>query len=272
MAGKYAYILGFVWILVSCTEPIDLDLNTGENIRLVVDAEIDNLEAADTIYLTYTTNFFEEGGPLPATGGAVTVARGDSTFTFTELGASGKYYSPEGFVGRENFEHRLAIAIDGATYTATSFMKPQITIDTLTSVFVEGEGPFSDEGYRIGISFQDPPGQRDYYWFIDYVNGFNEYTNVFEYGALFNDEIVNGRYLNNIEYGTFDLEPNDTLTVDLRVIDKQVETIVSAIGFESFDSGLFDGTPSNVPTNISGNALGLFTAYSVSRRSVVIQP
>ncbi|MGB0167405.1 MAG: DUF4249 domain-containing protein [Luteibaculum sp.] len=263
-------ICGAFALLISCTEPINLNLNTEENIRLAVDAEIDNVQQADTFYLSITSNFFEAGGNVPATNAIVTVTVQDTVFSFIEVGGTGKYYSPPGFRGKPGFTHTLNIQYDGQLYQATSFMRQPVKIDSLTCTRLPEDDFLNPGEVRIGISFQDPPNQRDYYWFIDYVNGANEYSNLFEYGALFNDESIDGLKVENVEYNIFDLEVGDTLTVDMRMISELDEEIISALATESFRGGLFDSPPSNVPSNISNGALGLFIAYPVSRKTIGI--
>ncbi|TXC85400.1 DUF4249 domain-containing protein [Luteibaculum oceani] len=257
-------------LLYSCTEPIDLSYIAQENTRLVVDAEIDNTTLRDTIRLSLTSNFFDEIKNIPAIGATV-IIRDDSnrTFTFDES-SPGIYISPLNFVGKANHNYYLEITYEGQVYSAVSFLNPPIAIDTLTCKRLE-DGVFTTrEEVEIGISFQDPPGKRNYYWFIDYVNGANEYESLFEYGALFNDEFVNGLYLNNITYGTFDLDSGDVLKIELRTINKREEEILSALAIESFESGIFDAPPSNVPTNISNGALGIFVAYGRTVREIEI--
>lgn len=270
MIARLIHIILLVFILSSCTEPIDLSYIAQDNTRLVVDAEIDNTTLRDTIRLSLTSNFFDEVKTIPATGAVVTISDdANRTFTFNEA-APGEYISPLNFIGRENQNYFLEIDFEGKTYTASSFLNPSIAIDTLTCKRLEDDVFTSDEEVEIGISFQDPPGVRNYYWFIDYVNGANEYESLFEYGALFNDEFVNGLYLNNITYGTFDLDSGDVLKIELRTINKREEEILSALAIESFESGIFDAPPSNVPTNISNGALGIFVAYGRTIREIEI--
>lgn len=257
-------------VLFSCTEPIDINLNNDENLRLVVDAEIDNLLETDTIFLSVTSNFFDQSGPVPASGATVKITNDDGEFLFQEIIGSGRYISPANFKGAEGQNHVLNISYEGKSYTGSCFLNPPIKIDTLTSRRLGPDDFFNPDEVEIGISLQDPPGVRNYYWFIDFVNGKNEYEDLFEYGALFNDEIINGSYLDNIEYGTFDLKEGDTLRIELRTITKKVEEILIGLASESFRGGIFDSPPSNVPSNINNGALGIFVAYSRETKSIII--
>lgn len=259
------------FFLIACTEPIELDLNQGENVRLAVDAEIDNLPETDTIYLSLTTNFFDDQGPVPATGAQVILSDGSSDVIYTELGSTGKYLSPPNFAAEPGKNYTLEITHNNKSYSGSSFMMPPIKIDSLTAKRLPKDDFANPGEVEIGISFQDPKGEKNHYWFVDFVNGKNEYEDLFEYGGLFNDAIIDGAYLRDIEYGTFDLKKDDTLLIELRTITEEAETILIGLASESFQGGIFDSPPSNVPSNINNGAVGIFVAFSRERKQIIIK-
>jgi len=57
----YLFIPIIIASLSACTEPIDLELNSEENVRLVVNAELTSEEKAHLVDLSLTTDYFKEG-------------------------------------------------------------------------------------------------------------------------------------------------------------------------------------------------------------------
>ena len=261
-------------LLVSaCTEKIDLDLNKGENRRLVVDAFIDDRPATDTVALTLSTNYFSEEPIPPATGASVWLTFEGNDIFFREIDSlPGYYISPEGFIGQPG-RYRLNISHEGKQYFAEETLLPVNPIDSLVQ---KKEDKPNDEGedlWQIFITFRDPAGQRNFYLFRERVNGEYDYENLFEFGATFRDVIIDGQFAEQIPYGTFALQPGDTLTVEMMSISETVYNILNAMVSESeFRGGFFDPPPANVPSNIQGDpAVGLFIASAVSGRDIVIE-
>ena len=71
-----------VW--ASCTEPIELELNTDNNIRLVVDAQLTTETKPHLVQLNQTSDYFKEGEAEAAENAVVTLSDGVTIETLNE--------------------------------------------------------------------------------------------------------------------------------------------------------------------------------------------
>lgn len=278
MKIKFNYILPVLFmmgLLTSCTEPIDLELNDIEGKKLVVDAMIDNRPETDTIILSLTSNYYDPISGNAASGASVSILNNGVETIFEEMeDQPGYYLSPDGFIGSVGETYQLNIIYGEDVVTSTTEMKFITSIDTLTQERLPENDFFDPYGLRIKISFQDPPGEKNFYWLRELVNGKHEYENLAEYGDLYDDFIVDGEYLELVDYDTFDtsfVNIGDTLTVEAMSLTEPTYNAISAYLQEAeFRGGFFDPPPANVPTNVEGNGVGLFIATAIDTYSIVI--
>jgi len=264
-------------VLSSCTEPIDLDLNTDENVRLVVDGMLTTESKAHLIDLSLTTDYFEEGIPDRAKDAVVTISDGSITETLSEL-EPGKYFTSENFAGEENKTYTLSIDYDGKLYTSTSFLPTVATLDSMkVEFFEEEENPFEEEegqpanNYMVIPYFQEPSQPGDYYIFKMLINGEYFTGSITDY-FFTDDTAVNGSYIGDAEFFRFYAEVGDTITFEQFSITQEVYDNLQAVLLETaFRGGLFDGAPANVPANIDNGAVGAFIASDVESKSIVIE-
>jgi hypothetical protein len=112
------------------------------------------------------------------------------------------------------------------------------------------------------VSFSDPAGQINYYRYVLYVNGIRS-AELF----LGKDEHSDGLSVNKmLRQG---VSSGDSLEVELQNIDEAVfEYFNDLAGLQG--QVLAGLTPSNPVSNISGGALGYFSAYAYSRKAVKV--
>lgn len=262
--------------LSACTEQIELDLNTDENVRLVVDAMITTESKAHLVDLTLTTDFFQEGIPDRAEDAVVSISDGTTTEILTE-DEPGKYYTSDGFAGEVNKSYTLKIDYDGETYTGTSILPPVATLDSINVVsFEPEEDPFEEEegpldNNSVIAYFQEPAELGDFYIFKMLING-EYYTKGIQDWFFTDDTAVNGSYIADAEFFRFPAEPGDTITFEQFSITEEVFDNLNAVLLETiFRGGLFDGAPANVPSNIDNGAIGAFIAADIQSKSVIIE-
>ncbi len=259
-------------LLFSCTEKIQLDLATLEEPFLIVDATIDDRPSADTIILNYSSNYYAGGLPEAETTAQVSVSFNDSTYTFVHLDQKPGYYiSPANFLPRPNFNYKLEIEAKGKSYRGESYMYPVPTIDSIGQKRLDDDITLGGGEIEITISFQEPPGIRNYYLFRESVNDTFYYENLNEYGSVFDDFILDGQYADLIPYGIFEYLIGDTIEIFAHSMDETAYEIYNALLTESeFKGGFFDSPSNNVPSNIAGGAKGLFVAHAINSRKIVI--
>ncbi len=266
-------IIFFVTVIIffesACTEKIDIDLNSGENNRLVVEGGITDQAKIHTIKLTRSTDYFvNETAPI-VTGAKVSVTDGENTIEFTDDNGDGIYTSPAEAAGEPDKKYTLNIELeDGETYTAESYMTTSKPMDSLryeySEEMVPGEGgPKFKYIYTIYLYTKESPILGDYYMWDLFID--NELDSDTLNEKLFvSDENVNGSYI--WELGIFKLKEKDitneitNIKVRMMSISKEQYEHHSAMRLETGQGGMFDGPPANVPTNISNNGLGFFFA------------
>ena len=260
---------------VGCTERIDLDLNTLENKRLIVDGWITTDTMAHEISLQYTQDFFDIEEAERVSGAQVSLFDGTQIIVFTET-EPGIYTSPPSAYGVIGRWYELRIELNNEVFESTTRLDSVMAIDSLAYSRKDDFGRDLDTGdfglplYRLLFSGKELSGTGDHYAMRVFKNGILDTDTLFEY-VLFNDEFVDGFEYNLISFDFIEAEINDTIEVELLSISKEAFEAYQAMFSEVFRGGIFDAPPANVPSNLINGALGVFNASAVSRRQIVIQ-
>ena len=187
--------------------------------------------------------------------------------TFTET-TTGKYTAPS-FTGVAGKTYSLEVKLNGQTFTAKSTMPQKINLDTL---FISDEILFGETRKLVNISYQDPPGKGNCYRYVQYINDKKSkpiFTN--------NDDYIDGKYVETKLWYLVDEDENpqeeiktgNTVKVDLLCIDQAVYKYWYSV-FQSATGNSQSASPANPVTNISGGALGYFSAHTTQTKSVVV--
>ncbi|MEM7161127.1 MAG: DUF4249 family protein [Bacteroidota bacterium] len=264
-------LIVLVFLLASCTERIELDLNDNQNRRIVVEGEITNEQIAHEIKLTWTADYFVNELPEPVTGAIVTISDGTNLYNLTEAGNSGRYYTDVNVQGSPLSEHTLTIDYEGELFTGKDIMYsvPEILmIATDETEAPEGEEPGE---YDLLLWTQETPDEDNWYMWRVFINGVAEndtLSNIF----FTSDQGSDGAFLEGIPVYELDAFPGDTIILEQYAVSEQANDTWLAMLFETeFRGGLFDSPPANVETNMSNGALGYFGAYTVSRDTTIVQ-
>lgn len=258
-------------MIVSCTKPIDLELNDEQSQRLVVEGIITDIEHIQEIRLTLTSSYFaNEAAPI-AYGAVVTVSDGDNTYDFVEE-ENGYYHSIEEFAGEPGRTFELSIDYGGEQYTASSYMAPTVAIDSLGYELEPYESEEEDEDrFLLNLYCQEPEETLDHYIFLNYKNGVLETDSLPEW-EFTNDDGVNGSYIGGFPIGYPIYTHGDTAMLEVLSTSEAHYDFILAMFLETqWRGGPFDTPPANIPSNVSNGALGFFAASAVSRKSIVIE-
>ena len=276
---KSIYLIFILSILVvSCTEPIDIDLDDSY-IRLVVDGAITTDTIAHTIKLKTTSSYYYDQ-PAPVVRGAkVSINDGVQTFDLIEDSAGIYRTDPSVFgLGGKTYtlNIKLASPVGGYTdYTAVSTLYPINPLDSVSLLF---HPDWADFGiWEVKCYVQEPP-TVDFYRFLIIRNEVL-LTDTLNEWFITDDKFFNGSYTNGatvayLQQGSANegLTPGDTVTVEVNNIGKEYFNFLFEAQAELRGSNpLFSGPPANVKGNISNGAVGFFTAYSATR-SFAITP
>ncbi len=266
----------------SCTERITIDLDNSYT-RLVVYGEITNIPKIHSIKLTSSSDYYSNTYPAAVSGALVSIFDDKTEFVLHEnLKLPGVYETNSLFSGNSGKTYRLEIENidinkDGVmeSYSASSYMPPVAKIDSIRMSYMSNSFL---SGWQILLYALDPPDRKDYYIFKVYKNGKLQSDSLSEY-FFQSDELFNGKYTNGIvsqflndHKANEKVAGGDTIMFELDGITKEYFNFLSEAQAEIFTkTPLFSGPSANVKSNISNNALGFFTAYSL-RRAVIKVP
>jgi len=271
-------ILG-IFILFSCTERIDIPLDTSFT-RLVVEGGITTDTMAHQVRLARTAAYFNAAAPLPVLGAQVYITDSIQQFQLTENPDKPGLYETNsnvfGLPGHTYTLHILNVDInnDGKMeeFSASSFLAALHPPDSIKVNYVSR---FYQNVWEVKFYGQDPEDQRSFYLFKVRRNG-RLITDTLRGMRVSSDEYYNGAYIKGepiaiLRQGRANekLNSGDTVTLETYSITEGYYNFILDVYMESNGSDPFGGQPANISTNMSGKAIGYFTAMAVARNSYI---
>ena len=182
--------------------------------------------------------------------------------------------------------YTLTVDFEGKTYTAETKIMPPTA---LNSLFWKPDGDLTTHGFAWA-NLSDAPGQFDAYkWEVQRINtdenGDPLDANFVEpFAPVFDDEFFDGLTFDffydnpkGYEDGILDehagLYPlGDTLLIKFSKMDRFVYEFMEKKYIQLATAGNPFATPTNIPTNIVGGALGVWAGYSPTIDTLICQP
>lgn len=259
---KY-FFEGFLIIsaFYGCKKVINVNLQNAGT-QTVITGEVNNKPGPYTVSISKSVNYSSDNVFPPVSGAFVTITDNGLVDTLSET--SPGIYSTHTIQGKPGNNYSLFVSIDNKIYKATSTMPDPVYLDSIS--FVAGR----DNNIYAVANFQDPPGVANYYQFIEYANGI-QFSNG-RGNSVFSDRLSDGRYINRVLYDdSTDIKSGIVLKVQMNCIDENVYNYFDQLYQISGNGGGFASpTPANPTSNISGGALGYFSAYTESSQKVEI--
>lgn len=286
--------------LTACQKPYDFDLGKNEVSRIVIDAALNNSEDVQYIKITRMhTKVLSEGeyDPMspakPVDNAVITVTDDQGTvyefekyIEFSFEGFRGEYRCKSGQIaGVPGQKFYLHISADGKEYTAETVMQKAPDITNIRIEHRPSEIPGKSDQYIPLISFTNASDNEFYlmrfiglYYDADgnpHVQGINR---TWEYS------IISSRFLNKevVDLAVDDgqspdgssfyyVTPGNDLRVYLCAITEADYRFYESLNhqFEN-DGGAFQPAPASAPSNISNNAIGLFSVADASVVTVTV--
>ena len=188
--------------------------------------------------------------------------------------------------GQVGKTYSLTVEAEGKTYTAeTTIVQPT----ALSAVYWKPDGNLTTHGYSWA-TLSDPPGQYDAYkWEVKRINkdaNGNEMDANFgeNFSPVFDDDFFDGLtfdffYDNPFAYGDGVLDEyaglfpiGDTIVIKFSKMDRNVYEFMEKKYTQLGTAENPFATPTNIPTNITGGALGIWAGYSPTYDTLVCQP
>jgi len=262
-------IVSFLLIIVSCTEHMDLKLDSTFT-RLVVEGAITTDTGRHQVRLSKTTDFYYSGRPPAVSGATVKISDGVQVIELHENPeGSGIYETVTDFWGEVGRTYTLMIELEEeiggySVYTASCLIRPTVQPDSIQVVFQPAWG---DGFWEVKLYAHDPP-TNDFYKLLIYINDRLVNDSLHKVFAL-DDRLFNGNYTNGIGVAFLNAQREDNRLVAGDVVtlmtanltEEYTRFIWTARSESGFNTPLFSGPPANVRGNVSNGAIGFFAAY-----------
>jgi hypothetical protein len=255
-------ILSFL-VFVNCEKVVELPLNDAEQM-LVVEAVMKDRVGENYILLSKSGSVYEGQDFEKVEDATVKVMDEDGVvYDFPHQG-NGLYSLPD-FVVQPSTSYDIEINAIGREISATCLSPTKPKIDSLTYLTLSGTFgvPEGDTLNLISFHSVDNGAEDNFYLLKIFRNG--RENNGYYLG---NDDFINGIYYQAQFFGS-EAKPRDTVFVEMISMDQANYNYYVGLS-NNLDGGPFSAAPANPPSNLKGNALGFFGAYSTDTISIIL--
>ena len=283
-------LLIFVIAIYSCTEEIDVNVDSGET-RLSVEAAVTTDLKKHHVILKESSDVFFNKSAIPVKNATITVNDGSINYNFQET-KPGYYESEIEFAGEAGKTYSLSINNvdinqDGELeeYLASATMRPAYVVDSIRMHFdpdyesERGGEEDEEEGefWLVSLYMKDDIKTEDFYGFACRVNNVLVHDTITEV-LVQKDTYFNGETTKGVDVGEFNqgkpdeiLSNGDIITLETYAIDEEYYDFVSQLQEMDEGQSMFSGPPGNITSNISNGAIGFFTVYSITRTTISLE-
>ncbi|GAO41982.1 DUF4249 domain-containing protein [Flavihumibacter petaseus] len=262
MKPSFIFYLSLLAFATSCEKVIHVDTDTAAT-KLVIEGTISNQADREPEVRISTTKAIDDNNNFIGVSGAAVTISDDNGNTWPLAEGDQGIYQTAAFTGAPGKTYHLSVTVNGQQFTASSTMPA--TLVPLDSLDVTEMNYGDGMQKTVRPYFNDPAGQANYYRLVQYANQ-EQVKKIF----IQNDELSDGKTISwEMMNPDGDLRQGDDVQVDLLCIDEPAYKYwyTLLMGATGENQG---PTPSNPVTNIQGGALGYFSAYSVSTKSIII--
>jgi hypothetical protein len=259
-----------MYILTSCEEVINVDLNTA-NPAFVVEASIYK-DSVCAVRLTETFSYFSLEEPGLIEDAEVQISDGTISEELAYIGNG--YYMGDTIIGKQGRTYEINILHKGINYRSVSDMP--LKSDLIAVRFWKGESqsplnPFGKTVFTISCEFIDNPDTNNYYMIRFVSDG----TLLERYYLLTENSTNSGEiaYSNGVIIFSESIffEGGD-VEVQLFSVDKYVYNYFMQLSDVLFwKRRVMPPTPYNPKSNINNGALGYFAAWAYDSRRMVLE-
>lgn len=265
MRNLLIFITLFI-VFTSCEEVIEVDINASSP-RLVIEGILSDEHDSVVVKISRTTSYFSNETPPPVQGAELILLQADGQqylLAETEAGIYRAHIAALTY----NTQYTLQATIDGQKYTAASFLPAPVPIDSLYAEKSIFGPPDTVDNYLLTVFLTDPAQSKDFYRWKVYVNEVlrNDVFDLFYSNDLLFDGLESSVLLRTGALA------NDTVVIEQIACDEAYYDFLYTLNNTLTSSTSFT-VPDNPISNWSDNkVLGYFTAYSVVRDTVILEP
>lgn len=263
MADKtfLGYLLILCIALTSCEKVVEVDLNAADP-QYVIEGIVTNVSRPNQVRVSQT-KAFNADNDFEGISHAEVVLSDDLGNRERLAHADSGIYIGDDISGVPGRTYSLSVTLEGETFTATSTMPQPVHF---RGVYADSLAIFGEKMRFPRVAYNDPAGIDNYYRHVLYING-QKRNPIY----VSSDELYDGEYMERAlrfgEPGDI-LGKDDTVTVEMQTIDEAVYEYFSTLSQTINRSA---ASPANPESNISGGALGYFSAHTVQTRSTTIE-
>ncbi len=268
----YILLFALLSVLLACQAPFPYNPQPSKKF-VVVEALLTNEFKYQQIRLSYSIT--ETSDTVESVTGAnvVVETQGKQYFFYESDSVPGLYISTDKFAATIDRDYRLDIVVNGKVYTAFTGEEPVGLLDSIRYEYNQDTGlyrisyvapvfdPYSAAMYELYLDWSKVPGYSSLPYDSTHAKMYFFTLRTMDVNELFQP------YQQQVYFprGTEIVERKYSLTPFF-------ESYIRALLLETHWSGsLFDVEHWNLPTNLSGGALGFFTACSVIERRYIVQ-
>jgi hypothetical protein len=256
---KYLFhIILLATLFSSCKKVINVDLNNAPS-QIVIEGIINNRIPA-TVTISQSVKFSSDN-VFPTLSGAIVSIQDNVGNNYVLSETAPGTYTNTNAIGVAGRTYTMNVKVNNTNYTAISAMPQQVNFDTL----IPDQIAFANKTIKVvRPQYKDPVAVGNNYQFVEYMNG-DLIQNIY----VWNDNVNNGGTMNRpliyaAQKDKHDIATGDIVIVEMRCIDKNIYTYMRALA----DLNSNNTTPANPPSNISGGALGYFSAHTSQVRQI----
>ncbi len=266
---RYLAVIIILLIGTSCEKVVNIKLDTADK-KYVVEGVLTNQPGTCMVLLSQTHDFDASNDFIGISGATVQITEKDGPTTLLTETSAGVYQATN-LTGATGKTYTLSVTVNGQWFLASSTMPAQVNMDSV--YFTEDEAP-GGKRKMANVQYNDPAKVANNYRFIQYVNGVKEKT-IF----VRNDELTDGnltatklRYpKNDDDEEDNSIKTGDLIKIDMQCIDSAIYKYWYSLSRSATGGGGNSATPANPVTNVTGGALGYFSAHTLQSRTVVVQ-
>jgi hypothetical protein len=260
--NKYAVLL-FSIGLTACTKVIDLHVHNSAPVY-VIEGNVTDQPGPYQVKITNTVGFYVNNQYPGVPGAIVTIADGAGHKDLLTDHGNG-IYTTVSLQGVSGQTYTLQVVIGKDTFGAVSSMPARVNLDSVTIESVLNGG----KAVIVAVpKFVNPRGPGvDYYFFDQTINGYLDQS-LYYWTDQFSKGLENNFSLERMSNDST-LHVGDTVQVEMQCLDEPMYNYWS--GVDQSASGSAQANPGNPVTNLTGGALGYFSAHTSQVRGARVR-
>lgn len=250
-------VFSTIFLFSSCTKEIDVNFDDAPA-KVVIEGKINNGKIAE-IYISKTIEV-DQVNNNPVVSGAIVTMSDDAGNTEALLEAAPGKYVTTNMVGVEGRTYNLSVVVDGVTYTANSTMPVLVPVDSISTRVFDGFG--GEAAKFVVVHYTDPVATGNNYRAVLYIND-ELVPDIF----IEDDLYINGNTREAVLFSDeYELMPGDKIRAEINCLDRPAFDYLVELVDVNGSSEV--AAPANPNSNITGGALGYFSAQTSSTMEI----